>query len=440
MDIDKDTKIGILGMGYVGLPLAMAFAKRYPVVGYDVNGEVKEILSNGDSHVRDVKPSTLKKYLNKTFFPTDEHERLRGCDFLIICVPTPLTEDRDPDLRYVKGACETIAKVLRKGHFIILESTTFPGTTEDIVIPTLEKSGLKAGVDFGVAYSPERIDPGSKGYFVENTPKIVGGIDRRCTDIAAKLYGSVVDAEIIKVRNCRTAEAAKMVENIFREVNIALVNELALIFERMDIDTWEVIEAARTKPFGFMPFYPGPGIGGHCIPLDPFYLSYKAKKHGIIPRFIELSAEINEFMKMHAVNLISEALRGAGRSIEGSTIAVLGLAYKKDVADTRESPSGKIVEELVNLGARVRVFDPYAKSIDTRIGKFESEEDIEGALRGADCAVFVVDHSPFRKLSAGDIREAMATPIVVDCKNVFKGCELDGISYYGIGKCNNRGV
>ena len=429
----KTARIGIIGLGYTGLPLAIAFAKKFNVVGYDIKEKTVDYLLGGKSHILDVGDSDLKQYLNKSFYPTTDHKELEKCDFIIICVPTPLTTEKEPDLGYVKDACETIADILKKGQFVILESTTYPGTTEEVVIPILERSGLKAGVDFGVAYSPERIDPGNKGYTVEKIPKVVGGINEECTEIAAELYGRIIE-EVIKVNDAKTAEAVKMVENIFRNVNIALVNELSLIFEKMGINTWEVIDAAATKPYGFMAFYPGPGVGGHCIPLDPFYMSYIAKRYGFIPRFIETSGEINEFMKVHVVNLVEKGLRKVGKKLYGAKVAVMGLAYKKNIDDTRESPSIKILEELVNLGAEVMVYDPYVKSIKTKVGAFYSGKSMENALRGADCAVFVVDHDVFRGIEMEEIKELMGSPVVVDCKNTFdKG---SGVVYLGIGKGN----
>lgn len=427
-----NAKIGIIGLGYTGLPLAITFAKNFRVVGYDRNKGIANLLLNGKSHIKDVKEEYIKKYLNKTFFPTNNHKELEKCDFIIICVPTPLTEEKEPDLSYIKSACETIAEVLREGHFIILESTTYPGTTEEIVVPILEKSGLKAGVDFGVAYSPERIDPGSS-HKVENIQKIVAGINQECTDITAKLYECVIDAGIVKVKDCKTAEAIKIFENIFRDVNIALVNEFALICERMGINIWSVIDAATTKPFGFMPFYPGPGVGGHCIPLDPYYLSYKAKKFGLIPRFIELSGEINEFMRMHTVNLIEKGLEEVSKKIYNAEIVIMGLAYKKDIDDTRESPAKKIIEELVNSGAKIKVYDPYANTIETKFGRFVSEKCIEDAFRGADCAVFVTNHNKFNSINLEEIQKLMRYPVIIDCRNIFKNIKKD-IIYYGIGK------
>ena len=430
-------KIGIIGLGYTGLPLVILFAKKFYVVGYDKNEKVINALLKGESHIKDVKNEELRNYLNKTFFPTDKYEEFKKCDFIIICVPTPLTKEKEPDLSYIKGACEEITKILKMGHFIILESTTYPGTTEEIVVPMLEKSGLKAGIDFGVAYSPERIDPGSS-HKVENIPKIVAGINQDCTDITAELYKSIIEAGVVKVKDCKTAEATKIFENIFRDINIALVNEFALICERMGIDIWSVINAASSKPFGFMPFYPGPGVGGHCIPLDPYYMSYKAKKFGFIPRFIELSGEINDFMRIHAVNLAEHGLSKVGLSIRGAIIAVIGLAYKKDIDDVRESPAKKIIEEIVMSNGTVKVYDPYVKSIETDCGEYFSEKNLEEALSGVDCAIFVTDHAAIRNNNLNELVKYMRHPIIVDCRNIFDGTKTSDFIYLGIGKPMDR--
>jgi UDP-N-acetyl-D-glucosamine dehydrogenase len=431
---NESAKIGIIGLGYVGLPLALIFAKKFLVVGYDANKKAINSLIEGESHINDVKNENLKFYLNKSFFPTNNPEELKNCDFIILCVPTPLTKEKEPDLSYIISACEVITKILRTGHFIILESTTYPGTTEEIVVPILERSGLNAGMDFGVAYSPERIDPGS-GHNVANIPKIVAGINQECTDIVAKLYENVFDAEVIKVKDCKTAEATKIFENIFRNVNIALVNEFALICEKMGINVWSVIDAASTKPFGFMSFYPGPGVGGHCIPLDPHYMSYKAKKFGFIPRFIELSGEINDFMRIHAVNLAEHGLSKVGLSIRDSTIAVIGLAYKKDIDDVRESPAKKIIEEFTKSGGNVKVYDPYVQYIETNCGRFHSEKAVEDALDCVDCAIFVTDHTIIKKkTNLNELVKYMKYPIIVDCRNIFDDTKNNNIIYRGIGK------
>jgi UDP-N-acetyl-D-glucosamine dehydrogenase len=427
--------IGIIGLGYVGLPLAITFSKKFHTIGYDISDKFITNLLRGKSHILDVPDNTLQTYLGKSFFPTKNPEDLKKCDFLIICVPTPLSEQKEPDLSYIKNACRTISRVLQKGQFIILESTTYPGTTEEVVLPILESSGFRVVKDFGLAYSPERIDPGNKQFNVESTPKIVGGINDECTEVAAVLYGSIIN-KIIKVKDTKTAEAVKIVENIFRNVNIALVNELALIFEKMEINTWEVIEAASSKPYGFMPFYPGPGIGGHCIPLDPYYMSYRAKNFGFIPRFIETSGEINSFMKVHAVNLVKKGLAKVNKKIYRSKVAVLGLAYKKNIDDTRESPSINIIEELINLGANVKVYDPFVGSIKTKVGTFYSEHAIEGVVKESDCAIFVIDHDCFRNLNIKELVKLMNSPVVIDCKNL--NYNSSDIIYYGIGKNNGN--
>lgn len=429
---DKTAVIGILGLGYVGLPLALAFSKEFYVVGFDSDISKIGKLSKGNSYIEGIE---IDAKIKNNFNPTNNPDDLKKCDFLIICVPTPLTINREPDLSYIKGATNLILKNLKKGQFIILESTTFPGTTDGVVKPILEETGLKAGIDFGLAYSPERIDPGNKRYTVENTPKVVGGINKESGDIAYGLYKSII-SEVIKVSSCRVAEASKIVENIFRNVNIALVNEMALIFERMNIDIWEVIVAAKTKPFGFMTFYPGPGIGGHCIPVDPFYLSYQAKKFDIIPRFIEMSGEINEFMKIHAVNLVNKGLNSINKKIQSSKIVVMGLSYKENNADTRESPSIKIIEELVSLGADITVYDPFVEKIETKAGKFLSAKGIDEALRGKDCAIFLVAHDAFKAMDETKF-DIMREKVIIDCKNIFD--DKGDYIYCGLGKPNFGG-
>ncbi|MFZ2498676.1 nucleotide sugar dehydrogenase [Methanosarcina sp.] len=432
---DREAVIGIIGLGYVGLPLAMAFAQKFHVVGYELNGNIINSLMEGKSHIGDVNEE-LQGCLNKTFFPTNNYEILEKCDFLIICVPTPLTHEKEPDLTYIKNACDTIRKILRKGHFVILESTTYPGTTEDFVKPILEQDKLISGIDFGLAYSPERIDPGS-GKKVEDISKIVAGINQECTEICGMLYETIIEAGIVEVKDCKTAEAAKIFENIFRNVNIALVNEFALICEKMGIDVWNVIDAATTKPYGFMPFYPGPGVGGHCIPLDPYYMSYQAKKFGFIPRFIELSGEINEFMRFHTLNLVVNGLSKFNLKIHESRIAVIGLAYKKDISDTRESPTRKIIEEILNRGGSVSLYDPYAEFIEANGEKYTSEKTITDALINTDCAIFVTDHLEIKQMNLCELIKVMRHPVIVDCRNIFKNNPKNDIVYLGIGKDNS---
>lgn len=412
--------VGIVGLGYVGLPLAVAFSKRFKVIGYDTNPQKIDSLKEGKSYVEDVPDTAID--LTK-FHPTSDVSALKETDFILITVPTPLREDKTPDLSYIRDAARKVGSILQKGQFVILESTTYPGTTEEVLVPILEEeSGLKVIEDFGVAYSPERVDPGNKKYTIENTPKVVGGLIPEFTKVATRLYQTVVK-EVIPVTDCKTAEAVKMLENIFRNVNIALVNELALIFERMGIDIWEVIEAAKTKPYGFMAFYPGPGVGGHCIPLDPYYMSYKAKQYGIIPRFIEIAGHINDYMPIHTVNLVATALLKLGKILRGAKVAVLGLAYKKDISDTRESPAIKVIEELLERGAKVKAYDPYARSVTTRFGTFNSEESLDEVLDWADAVIIVTDHTIFKE-NAHKIIARMKTSenipkVLVDGRNAM---------------------
>jgi len=391
---NKSIIVSVIGLGYVGLPLAVTFCKKFKVIGYDTNGKNIEFLDQGKSYIGDV---DNKKINMKNFYPTSNYRELKKSDFIIITVPTPLGEGKTPDLSYVKDAAKTVGGLLKTGQFVILESTTYPGTTEEILIPILEeKSGLKVIKDFGVGYSPERIDPGNKKFKIENTPKVVGSLTPEFSEVIKMLYRSIID-EVITVKDCKTAEAVKMVENVFRNVNIALANEFALIFERMEINVWEVIDAAKTKPYGFMPFYPGPGVGGHCIPLDPYYISYRAKQFGVIPRFIEIAGEINDFMPVHTVNLAEKGLKKANKKIRNSKIAILGLAYKSDIDDTRESPAIRIIEELIERDAEVKVYDPHVKFISTNFGEFYSEENIEEILKWAECIIFVIAHALFRE-------------------------------------------
>jgi len=420
--------VGVLGLGYTGLPLALALIERFRVIGFDTDAQKVEAMRAGRSPVDDVPDGVLAKALNEKLTITTDPADLKGCDAFIICVPTPLGEAHVPDLSFVEGAGRNVASVLHTGTLVILESTTYPGTTEEVLVPILETSGLRCGVDVAVAFSPERVDPGSLGHGVVDTPKVVGGLTPAGTGLASSLLAPIIPGGIVEVADARTAEATKMLENIFRGVNIALINEMALIFERLGIDTWEVVRAASTKPFGFMPHYPGPGIGGHCIPLDPFYLSYQAKRHGIIPRFIELAGEINEFMRVHAVNLVETALGKKGVKLRGATVTVLGLAYKGDIADTRESPAATIIEELRERGAKVRAFDPMAQKLRTGKGDVASEGCLEDALKDSDCALVVTPHTAFRNANWASLIKGMRTPVIVDCRNIVgkvpEGTEL----------------
>ncbi len=357
---DRSARIGIIGQGYVGLPLALLFHEAgFPVVGFDLDPRKVVALNKGESFIKHIGAERVAAAVRSgRYQATTDFEGLTACDAIAICVPTPLGKHREPDNSYIHATGREIAKRLRKGQLVILESTTYPGTTDDELRPILETSGLRCGPDFFLAFSPEREDPGRKDFDTRSTAKVVGGVDAASTELAVALYRTGV-AKVVPVSSARVAESAKLLENVFRSVNIALVNELKTVFDRMDIDIWEVIEAARTKPFGFMPFYPGPGLGGHCIPLDPFYLSWKAAEHGQWARFVELAGEINTSMPRWVVGKVAEALNEDAKAVKGSKILVLGLAYKANIDDDRESPSYEIIELLQEAGAKVDYCDPF---------------------------------------------------------------------------------
>ena len=362
LDLIRDRKaiVGIAGQGYVGLPLALAFVESgFRVVGFDLDPAKVVGLNRGESHIKHVGPERVAAAVaGGRFVATADFSRLSECDAVLICVPTPLGKHREPDMRYVHDTTVTIRTYLRPGQLIVLESTTYPGTTDEELKPLLEESGLTTPEDFFLAFSPEREDPGNASFSTETIPKLVGGVNPESTDIAAALY-SVPIAEVVPVSSSRVAEAAKLLENIYRAVNIALVNELKMTFDRMDINVWEVIEAAKTKPFGFQAFYPGPGLGGHCIPLDPFYLSWKAAEYGMWTRFIELAGEINTRMPGYVVHRLTEALADEKKTLNGAKVLVLGLSYKADIDDDRESPSYELIELLQERGAEVAYCDPH---------------------------------------------------------------------------------
>jgi UDP-N-acetyl-D-glucosamine dehydrogenase len=357
--------IGITGLGYVGLPLALRFAESgAKVLGFDIDPQKIELLGAGESYIRHIGAERIASAVKGgTFAATTEFSRVAECDAVLICVPTPLTRNREPDLSYVLGTAKLIGPHLRRGALVCLESTTYPGTTDECLRETLEEtSGLKAGEDFHLAYSPEREDPGNPASNVAHIPKVVGGLTPACLEKALEVYGLAIE-KLVPVSSCRAAEATKLMENIFRSVNIALVNELKVVYEAMDIDIWEVIEAAKTKPFGYMPFYPGPGLGGHCIPIDPFYLTWKAREYGKHTRFIELAGEINTAMPDYVIGKVMETLNTDGKAVKGAKILLLGLAYKANVDDDRESPSYILIEKLEALGAKVSYNDPYVPEI-----------------------------------------------------------------------------
>lgn len=434
---DGTAVIGVIGLGYVGLPLAMEFARKYSVFGFDVRPELVQALRRADAPTHSIGRRELLQALDTGLVPTTDLDRLGECDVIVVAVGTPVTAARDPDLSQIEDAAYEIAQRLRPGQFVILESTSYPGTTEEVFIPALETSGLRAGVDFGAAYSPERVDPGNPSYRLENIPKIVGGTDPASTEFAAAFYGQIVET-VVPLSHARVAEAAKIIENLFRAVNIALVNETSLIMERLGIDVWEAIRAASTKPFGFMQFWPGPGVGGHCIPVDPFYLSYRARKAGYMPRFIELSAEINEYMKFHVVELLQRGLQEAGKKASDSMVAILGLAFKRNVRDARESPAIRVIEECRRSGMRVRVHDPHLASIDTRVGTFLSHLDAESAVADADAAILLVDHDAFQDLDFDGLTAVMAPrPVWVDARGVLATAPRESIAL-GIGRPSSR--
>ena len=391
---NKTAVIGIVGLGYVGLPLALAFSKAgFKVLGFDIQQKRVDLVNKGQSYIADVSSASLSAVVaTKDLEATTDQSRIKEVDAICICVPTPLTKTKDPELSYVISESETVSKYLQPGQLVVLESTTYPGTTREVMLPILERSGLKAGKDFYLAFSPERVDPGSKNFNIKNTPKVVGGIDSKSTKLAELLYSQVADV-VVTVSSPEVAEMTKVFENVFRNVNIALVNELTLLCEKMGISVWEVIDAAATKPFGYMPFYPGPGIGGHCIPLDPYYLANKAREYDFHTRFIELAADINEQMPYYVVSRIMEALNAKGKSLKGANILMLGVAYKRDVEDTRESPSLKLIQLLREKGANVSYNDPYVANIKVSESTMTSVELTDKRLSKADCVVIATDHT-----------------------------------------------
>lgn len=428
---ERTARIAVIGIGYVGLPLAVGFAQAgFPVVGVDVDEKKVASVNGGRSYIGDVTDEELRPHVQVgRLQATTDYEVLREMDAIFICVPTPYDAQRAPDLSYIRAAAEGIRPRLQPGQLIVLQSTTYPGTTEEIVQPILEQSGLRAGVDFYLAFSPERIDPGNRQWTAHNLPKVVGGITPECTRLAADLLRQM-GAPVHVVSSPRAAEMTKLLENTFRAVNIALVNELALLAERMGIDFWEVIEAAKTKPFGFMPFYPGPGVGGHCIPVDPYYLSWKAREYDFYTKFIELAAEVNQVMPYHAVDLVAEALSQKGKPLKGAQVLVLGVAFKPDVDDSRNSPAERVIELLLSRGARVRYHDPYIPRF--RVGGdvfyranavLESVPLTDEALADADCVVILTGH---RNLDYG--RVVRQARVVVDCCNATGGT-VPGAAY-----------
>ncbi|MGH7199208.1 MAG: nucleotide sugar dehydrogenase [Planctomycetaceae bacterium] len=392
--------IAIVGLGYVGLPLINAFTTAgFRCLGFDVDQKKVDSLLAGRSYIKHIESGQVARWIaEKQLEPTSDMSRLGEADALLICVPTPLSDSRDPDLQYVESTARAIAKSLRKGQLVILESTTYPTTTRDVVLPILEESGLKVGRDFFLAYSPEREDPGNPQFSAASIPKVVGGMDATSTALAAALYGHAI-VQVVQVSSPEVAEACKILENTYRAVNIALVNELKTLYDRMGIDVWEVIDAAKTKPFGFQAFYPGPGLGGHCIPIDPFYLTWLARKQGLNTRFIELAGEINHHMPEYVIARLGEFLNDEGQPIKGSQVALLGMAYKKDVDDPRESPSFELLELLRQRGANVTYNDPHIPRLPKMrhydVPEMTSYDLTPQYLAAQDCVLIATDHSAY---------------------------------------------
>ena len=415
----RDAKVGVIGLGYVGLPLAVEFARAgLDVTGFDVDAFKVAEINAGRSYIRDVSEEHVSESVKAgRLRATTDMAGLAEMDAIDICVPTPLRKTRDPDLSYIVQSVDAVKVHLRKGQLVILESTTYPGTTDEVVQPVLEEGGLKAGEDFFLAFSPERVDPGNTVHSTRSIPKVVGGMSEVSTELACELYRTIIDT-VVPVSSTQVAEMVKLLENTFRAVNIGLVNEIALMSHRMNIDVWEVIDAAGTKPFGFMPFYPGPGLGGHCIPIDPFYLSWKARQTGFECRFIELAGHVNGSMPAFVVDRVAEMLNTVKKAINGSRVHILGVAYKKDVSDIRESPALDIMELLLKRGAQVSYTDPFVPRLKHADLDLTSSE----ASTGVDCAVICTNHSSF------DYAEIPGRfPLVLDTRNALKGSKAGNI-------------
>lgn len=391
---NKTAKLGVVGLGYVGLPLAVEKAKAgYDVIGFDVQEKKVQLVNEGHNYIGDILDQDLEDLVKAgKIKATTDFSFVKDVDAVAIAVPTPLDKFKQPDVSYVVNSTKDVAKYIHKGMLVVLESTTYPGTTEEIVKPILEESGLKCGVDFFLAFSPERVDPGNKQFKTKNTPKVVGGITADCTEVAAALYSNVLEGEIHKVSSPAVAEMEKILENTFRHINIGLANEMAILCKKMGIDIWEVIDAAKTKPYGFMAFYPGPGLGGHCIPLDPFYLTYKAREFDYHTRLIETAGEINDFMPEFVVDNAMKLLNGDKKAMNGSKVLLMGVAYKKDIDDMRESPALKVIEHLEENGAEVVYNDPYVPSFKQN-GKEYVSVEWENAIENADIVIITTDHS-----------------------------------------------
>ncbi len=411
-------QVSVIGLGYVGLPLAMEFARvGIRVTGVDVSPARVAAVNSGQSHASDVPNDKLQEHVDAGLISaTGDFAAIKDCDAVCICVPTPLRKSLDPDISHIVSAVNEISRHLAPGMLIVLESTTYPGTTEEVVLPRLAETGMKVGRDFFLAFSPERVDPGNKKYTTRNTPKVVGGVTPACADRAAALYRRAIDT-VVPVGSARAAEMVKLLENTFRAINIGLVNELAIICDRLNVDIWEVIEAAKTKPFGFMPFYPGPGLGGHCLPIDPLYLSWKLRTVNYTARFIDLASSVNSNMPEYVVHKLTDALNTHEKSVKGSRILILGVAYKKDVSDVRESPSLDIMALLYRKGAKLSYADPFVAEL-TLIDEIYHSYDLDEGLKEFDCVVIATDHTAFDY--ADVLRQSR---LVYDCRNATAGLE-----------------
>ena len=420
----KRAHVGVVGLGYVGLPLLTEFARAgFQATGFEVDANKAAQINSGDSYIGDVPGSIVKELVDaKRLSATTDFDQLQDCDAVIICVPTPLRKTKEPDVSYILAAAEEIKRRLHNGQLVILESTTYPGTTDEVLLPMLEETGLKLDEDFLLAFSPERVDPGNPQFQTHNIPKVVGGVTPDSTEVAAFLYSQIVN-DVHAVSSARVAETAKLLENTFRAVNIGMANEMARLCYALNIDTWEVIRAAATKPFGFMAFYPGPGIGGHCIPLDPHYLSWKARQHGFDSRFIGLAEEVNSRMPEHVVQLVADGLNDESKSMKGSRVLLLGVAYKKDIDDVRESPALSIIDRLRARGATVSYHDPFVKEVHFDDAHTEGGGEPltsvalnDAELRDSDCVIIVTDHTG---IDYG--RVTKLTSLIVDTRNALNG-------------------
>jgi UDP-N-acetyl-D-glucosamine dehydrogenase len=423
----KNATIGVVGLGYVGLPLAVEKAKAgFNVIGFDVQEKRTQLVNDGINYIGDVVDEELTELTSsKKLIATTDYSKIAEVDAVAICVPTPLDKYQQPDTSYVESSATDIAKYLHKGMLIVLESTTYPGTTEEVLQPILEKSGLKAGVDFHLAYSPERVDPGNKHFNTKNTPKVVGGLTSECTAIAASMYRSVLEGDVHEVTSPRVAEMEKILENTFRNINIGLANEMAILCEKMGINVWEVIDAAATKPYGFMAFYPGPGLGGHCIPIDPFYLTWKAREYNYHTRLIETAGEINNAMPDFVLERVMKILNEDKKALNGARVVLLGVAYKKDIDDMRESPVLPILEKLELAGADWVVVDPHVKEFKLNGKMYQTAELNQELLSGADLVMLTTDHTDFNyKMIAEN------SPVIFDTRNAFKELQTEVKKYH----------